>query len=323
MHVTNAYIQAALDDGLDLPALAWAGWLNSLGFTLSYPLVGTFLLLLFPDGRLPSPRWRLVGWAAAGGIFLFSLGFALLPGPYYDYEGVENPLGIEALEPILGGAIILGGVTIGASTVASAVSLVVRWRRATGVARQQLKWISWAAIMVGASFAVVAMTMATGYGESVVNDVAWTAGIAAIIAGLPVVTGIAILRHRLFDIDRIINRTLVYGLLTTMLGAAYLGLILASNSVVTGAAGGDTPDLVIAGATLAVAALFQPLRRRIQRVVDRRFYRNTYDAARTINIFSARLREEVDLESLEGELRAIVRETMQPSHVSLWLRPVK
>jgi hypothetical protein len=191
---------------------------------------------------------------------------------------------------------------------AAVVSLIVRFRRSRGVERQQLKWFTYAG-------ALVLLIPLIGF---VVPSLANAAFV--LVGALPIAVGIAILRHRLYDIDRLINRTLVYGLLTAILGALYAGVVLVLGQLF-GGVGGDPPSWAVAGATLAVAALFQPARRRIQVVVDRRFNRRKYDAARTVEVFSVRLRDEVDLDTLSAELLTVVDQTMQPTQASLWLRP--
>jgi hypothetical protein len=192
----------------------------------------------------------------------------------------------------------------------AAGSLVVRFRRARGVERQQLRWVAWAAALVALTAITALASAALGLSE--VLD--WAAGVC--VALLPLATGAAILRYRLYDLDRIVSRTLAYGLLTVLLGGGYAGVVLGLGQLL----GRDSP-LVVATATLAVAAAFQPARRRIQAVVDRRFNRRRYDAARTIQAFSARLRQQVDLDTLTAELLGVVEQTMQPASVSVWLRP--
>ena len=192
----------------------------------------------------------------------------------------------------------------------AAGSLVVRFRRAQGVERQQLRWVALAAALV--SLAAMVILAALAVGTPVL--IGWVAGIC--VATLPLAIGAAILRYRLYDLDRIISRALAYGLLTVLLGGGYAGVVLGLGQFL-----GRSSSLAVAGATLAVAALFQPARRRIQRAVDRRFNRRRYDAAQTIATFSARLRDEVDLDTLTAELLAVVEQTMQPTRVSLWLRP--
>jgi hypothetical protein len=194
------------------------------------------------------------------------------------------------------------------------VSMVLRLRRASGVQRQQLKWLAYAAVLL-ASYYLLAFLYTRGTIRSVppVIDTA-VSGLGLVV--VPAAIGVAVLRYRLYDIDRLINRTLVYGLLTLLLGGGY-----AAVALVLGQLAGQDSSLAVAGATLAVAALFQPARRRVQAVVDRRFNRRRYDAARTVEAFSARLRDEVDLDTLSAELLAVVDQTVQPTRAALWLRP--
>jgi hypothetical protein len=224
---------------------------------------------------------------------------------------VDNPIGLAGV-PIpetstVGGALV--GL-LGAGIIAAVSSLVMRFRRSQGVERQQLKWVVYAGVLL-------VLTIPVGeYLPATIGDVLF----GLIIAFLPVAAGIAILRYRLYDIDRLINRTLVYGLLTAILGAVYAAIVLVLGQLF-GGIGDSPPSWAVAGATLAVAALFQPARHRIQAVVDRRFNRRKYDAAKTVEAFSARLRDEVDLDTLSAELLTVADQTMQPTTASLWLRP--
>ena len=270
----------------------------------------TFIVLLFPDGHLLSPRWRPVAWCAAVGIAGAFLTTALATGPLDDYPQLDNPYAVDSpvLDPLAGLSFLL--VLIG--IVGSAVSLILRFRRARGEERQQIKWLALAG-------AVVAVTIPIGTaGYSVWGEDVSNVAMMLSVLGVPIAAGVAILRYRLYEIDVVINRTLVYGALTATLAAVYLGGVLLFQL----ALGGVTEDsnLAVAGSTLAVAALFRPARGRIQELVDRRFYRRRYDARRTLESFAARLRDEVDLTALEAELCGVVAETMQPAHVSLWLR---
>jgi hypothetical protein len=270
-----------------------------------------FVLLLTPTGSLPSPRWRWWAWVAAAAPVISLLAITLAPRPFgQPYQATENPLDLRGL----GGALLLTyqlafGVT-NLAVVAAAGSLVVRFRRARGTERQQLRWVALAAALVSATAVVVLAALAV---ESPAL-LGWAAGVC--VAILPVAIGAAILRYRLYDLDRIISRTLAYGLLTLLLGGGYVGVVLGLGQLL-----GRNSTLVVAGATLAVAAVFQPARRRIQQAVDRRFNRRRYNAARTIAAFSARLRDEIDLDTLSAELLAVVEQTMQPTQVWLWLRP--
>ena len=291
-------------------AMAWLlSWLWLPGVTLML----FFVPLYFPDGRLVSPRWRWLARVA----FLFCVGGAIYsafsPGEIQD-EGIVNPLGIEALKPVsdLLGPFVL--VVYFALLFASAASLAVRFRRSGSVERQQIKWLAFAALAIPVWFLTNAPIEAASHTLFVLMD-------ALIVSALiPAATGIAILRYRLYDIDVVINRTIVYGSLTVMLVALYFGGIVVLQRVFV-ALTGQQSTLAVVASTLAIAALFNPLRRWVQAFVDRRFYRRKYDAAKTLAAFSSRLREETDLDSLRDEVLEVVRETMQPEHASLWLRP--
>ncbi len=306
-----SYVES-FDPGKDAigPLGTLALWISGWVWILGIGPVVTLLLLLFPSGRLPSPRWRPVAVAGGGGLALVVVGNALTPGRFEDFT-IENPIGVPGAEA----ASAIGAVVLVGAALASIASLVFRYRRGRRDERQQLKWLTYAAALVGlalGSLLVVESTVSSDTTELSNTIVTGT------IAAVPVAIGIAILRHGLYDIDVVINRTLVYGALTaTLLGAYLCGVLLLqlALSPLT-----EQSDLAIAGSTLAVAALFRPARRRIQAIVDRRFFRRRYDAARTLESFGARLRDEVDLDSLNGELRAVVADTMQPAHVSLWLR---
>jgi hypothetical protein len=272
-----------------------------------------FLLLLFPDGNLPSGRWRPVAWAVlVAGAVLLIIG-VFLPGE--SVGPFENPLGVGG---VVGEAIVFISVAvvfvIFVALILSALSLVFRYRRAGGIERQQLKWFAYAAVLFGGSFI---------FGGFLGQDLpgVWDALFETVtFVPLYVAVGVAILRYRLYDIDLLINRTLVYGSLTATLVALYLGgIVLLQRLFVV--LTGEESTLAVVASTLVIAALFSPLRRRIQSFIDRRFYRRKYDARKTLEAFSAKLRDETDLEALNDELVRVVRETMQPAHVSWWLRP--
>ena len=271
------------------------------------------MLLLFPDGRPPSPRWRLVAWGAALGIAGCVVGYALEAGPLEDFPQIANPYGVDG--PVVGMVGVTGSIVAAGALVASAVSLIVRMRHARSEQRQQIKWLAYGGTVVVGTICVGGLINLWNVPVSiVVSNVA--------LLGLPVFTGIAIVKHHLYDIDLLINRTLVYGSLTTMLVAVYVGGIVLSQRVFVGLTGHEElPQLAIVASTLLIAALFAPLRRRIQATIDRRFYRRKYDAAKMLSVFSARLREETDLSTLSDDLVGVVKETMQPEHVTLWLRP--
>jgi hypothetical protein len=292
-----------------LPGRMWAALLPNLAWVVAIPLGATLLLLLYPTGRPPSPRWRPVLWAAVVATLLAVVAWALAPGPMEYLPGVDNPLGVEQAGRVLDLIARVAFVVIVAALFAAAGSLIARWRHARGVERQQLKWLAYAAAML------VVVTLLTDFFPRGLYGVVAT----AMTLLFPLATGIAVVRYRLYDIDRLINRTLVYGLLTALLGGVYAATVLVLGQVF-GGVGKDPPSWAVAGATLAVAALFQPARRRIQRAVDRRFNRRKYNAVKTVEVFSARLRDEVDLDTLSAEVLAVVDQTMQPTLASLWIR---
>jgi hypothetical protein len=308
-----------------LPAGSWLAWLAYWTFNLTLPALA-LLLLLFPDGRVPSPRWRVVPWllgVAVAGVTVWSM---LQPGPIdLSVVKIANPAGVAALDDPAIQALgnvpgILAFLTLFVGSVACAMAPFVRRRRAEPIERQQLKWLAFVAAASG--LAGAAGFLLAGFGNNaaaVLGGLLLLLALVGVAVGIPVAVGLAILRYRLDDIDRVITRTLVYGLLTAVLGLGYAGVILALGQVF-GGVGGNPPSWAVAGATLAMAALFQPLRQRIQHAVDRRFNRRRYDTARTIEAFSARLRDQVDLDTLTDELLAVIDQTMQPTQASVWLR---
>jgi hypothetical protein len=287
-----------------------------------------FALLVFPTGGLPSPRWRPVAvlGTVLAGVVLAGLVVTprpvALPAPGGTSLTFPNPLGIESLKPFRS-LFSLAGASAGLSVVsvllfgAVFVALLVRYRSGDPVRRQQIKWLVFLAVVAMLCQLVGALSTAgCGCDQTPLSLVTGLAtGLIAVI-GIPAAITIAILRYRLYEIDRIINRALVYGLLTAILAGVYVGLAVGLGSL----AGSNTNSLVIAGSTLVVAALFQPARRRIQAIIDRRFYRRKYDAQRTLEQFSARLRDQVDLDELHSHLLAVVDETVRPASMSLWLR---
>ena len=289
-----------------------AAWFSSWSWTLLVYLPTSFLLL-FPDGRLPSPRWRPVAWCAVLGLIGFLAGYTLEPGPLEDFPQIMNPYGVASL--ILEAVAVAGAILASASMVASAISLIVRMRRAGRAQHQQIKWLAYGgALAVGAVF--VGGVISVWIGE--VGFALTSIG----LLGVPIFTGVAITRYRLYEIDIVINRTLVYGALTAALVAVYFGGVATLQSLFRALTGQEElPQLASVVSTLLIAALFNPLRRRIQRFIDRRFYRRKYDARKTLEAFSAKLRDATDLDALNDELVGVVTETMQPAHVSLWLRP--
>jgi hypothetical protein len=288
-----------------------AAWFATWLWILLVCVPTSFLLLLFPDGRLPSPRWRPVAWCAGLGISSFVAGYALDAGPLEDFPQIANPYVIDS--PVVGVVRVAAGFVVAGSIVASAVSLVIRLRRAGSEQRQQIKWLAYGgAVVVGTLFVAGFISIWSVTVSIVIISVA--------LLGLPISTGIAIARHRLYDIDILINRTLVYGTLTATLALVYVGSVVSLQAALRVLTGQESALAVVAS-TLAIAALFNPLRRRVQGFVDRRFYRRKYDAAKTLEAFNARLRDETDLNALSNDLVGVVRGTVQPTRVSLWLRP--
>ena len=295
------------------PATTYTAWFADWVSVASPGLIG-LAFLLFPTGRLLSRRWRPVAWVCGLAMVPVVAHYALAPGPIDEFPSLDNPLGWEParfvgeLDPDLFIVPILG---------CAVVAVLVRLRRSRGVERQQLKWFAWSAALIAGFLPVGTVAAALDVDGETAEYVAGFV-FAVLLCGLPVSAGIAILRYRLYDIDVVIKRTLIYGTLTVSLVATYLVLVLAIRLALSPVTGDS--DLAVAASTLAVAALFRPLRTRIQAVVDRRFYRARYDAGRTLETFAVRLRDELDLEALGADLRTVVAETMQPAHVSLWLR---
>jgi hypothetical protein len=292
-------------------ALAVFGvWANAWYWYLLLALILIYLPLLFPDGRLLSRRWLpvavLPGIGVAGIAVLGALA-ETLRGQTFDYR-IDNPIGIEGLGyvedlPVFAAA----GGALAVGTIGAVLSVAIRFHRSRGIERQQLKWFLFAATPIVA-FAMV------DYLPDVVDGLVF----AWVLVGLPAAIGIAVLRYRLYDIDVVINRALVYGALTASLVLTYLGGVVSLQYIFRAFTGGES-QLAVVVSTLAIAALFNPLRRRVQAFVDRRFYRRKYDAAKTLEAFSSRLRDETDLDALRDHLVGVVRETMQPAHTSLWL----
>ena len=305
-------------------ALAIVGaWTANWYWFLMLALALIYLPLLFPDGRLLSRRWLpvavLAGIATLGIVLLRAL-VDPLPVNEVPSRGIANPIGIEGLRkiedlPIFGVSETLFLVV---AFVGAAASVVVRFRRSRGVERQQMKWFAYVTVVfVGGS--ILASTIGEATGVRWLEEISFWLSMVALV-GLPIAVGVAILRHRLYDIDIIINRTLVYGPLTAMLVLVFLGGVVSLQDAFRALTGQES-QIAIVASTLAIAALFNPLRKRVQAFVDRHFYRKKYDARKTLEVFSAKLRDETDLEALNKELVGVVRETMQPAHVSLWLRP--
>src|SRR5215207_222407 len=315
-HFSAEYaIYALLSRPNSLPAgeaMAWTSyWILPVIIGLS-----VFYLLLFPTGLLPSRGWRPLAWLTVAFVFVGVISGAFSTGPVEGLGPIRNPLGIDGFPNVYGAVLdIMAPVLL----VAAAASVFMRLRYAIGVESQQIKWFAYAAAatVIGLSLAYVIPTM--------IDTPLWfeRAGYAVLIAvipAIPISIGIAILRYRLYDIDVVINRTLVYGSLTAILVAVYFGRIVVLQRLFV-VLTGETSTLAVVASTLVIAALFNPLRRRIQSFIDWRFYRRKYDAAKTLEAFSTKLREATDLDALSVDLVGVVRETKQPAHVSLWLRP--
>jgi hypothetical protein len=298
-----------------LPAGEVAAWIATW---VVYPADGllAYLFLLFPNGRPLSPRWRPLLWINGILIVANIIVRALTPGPIVGLEGIRNPLGIEGYG---GGLEFVGQLlfyVVDVLVLVSVVSVYLRLRHATGTTRLQIEWLAYAAALLGI------VVMVSLVGDLLFGGFGWWLFLVVIVAflGLPLSIGVAVLRYRLYEIDIIINRTLVYGALTLMLVVVYLGGVVGLQRLLSPLTG-ESNQLATVASTLMVAALFNPLRRRVQAFIDRRFYRRKYDAAKTLEAFATKLREETDLDSLNAELITVVRETMQPEHASLWLRP--
>jgi hypothetical protein len=304
--LAGAYVDRGLvrDPG-SVPGANWAAWAEAVVWHPAFGLLA-FLLLLFPHGRLPSRRWRPFAWVTVAVYLAMALSAAFSPAAVHLYYPQATPpvrLPVAPAADIAFGVLLLGQLLLLATAV---VSLVLRLRRATGEERQQVKWFVYTVVTVILLFVVTTLIIGAGY-------------LFPLFGLIPVSVAVAVFRYRLYDIDRLINRTLVYGLLTALLAGVYAGGVFLLGALLDPAVGES--ELAVAASTLAVAALFQPARRRLQALVDLRFDRRRYDAVRTVEAFSARLRDQVDLDTLSVELLGVIDQTVQPASVSLWLRP--
>jgi len=312
----STFIDVYADADPALPGAVWAAWAAQWSFV---PMVGLLLgvLLLFPDGIPVSRRWRIVGWLVGVGVAISTTGLALAPGPLPDFPLTQNPAGVAWL-------VGPGAEAVGAvgwllwllALPASAASLIVRFRRSVGDTRQQLRWLVYA----GSLFGLAATTSSIVYEASGVARAAVDVGFVLAIALIPVAVAVAVLKYRLYELDRIVSRTLAYGLLTALLAGVYVAAILVLQTGVRLLTGETNNSVVVATSTLAVAAVAGPARRRSKEAVDRRFNRRSYDAATTLQTFGARLGSRADLESVSADLLGVVREAMQPASVALWVR---
>jgi hypothetical protein len=307
-----------------LPAASAVASVSGWAWAPPVALTGVFLLLVYPDGRLAGSRWRPVAWICGTAVAIGIVVDVLMPGPMTDlgFPHHQNPFGVEELGPILR-ALEASVIAIPLGTAAAVASLVVRFRRAGRVERLQIKWLAAAGTFSGVLYALAlcsaAVFAAAGRPQpgvdAVILDV-WFATLSLI----PAAIGVAVLRYRLFEIDVIIRRTLIYAALVASLGLLYLGGVTVAGALLRGVTG-SSGTLAVTASTLAVALAFQPLRAVIQRIVDRRFYRSGYDARAAVDALGERLREQIDLDALRGELLAVVAGTVQPAHASVWLRP--
>ncbi|HEX2348484.1 MAG TPA: hypothetical protein VHI51_08615 [Ktedonobacterales bacterium] len=312
---SGGYLDYGVMTGHPLPASGFVDWLGNVIWPQNIAL-GLLLVLFFPTGRLPSPRWRWLLWAGVAGMALNLLSSAFMPG-VYSGETTSNPIGIPALAPLLGVVGLIANVLITALALGALAAVFLRFWRSQGIERQQMKWFA-----LGIAILVAAITLNLLLVPD--DNSGAQLGFAIGFGVLPFSIGAAVLRARLYDIDIVINRALVYGLLTATLAAVFFGLTLGAQLVVSHRVSGlgiqTQQPIVIVLSTLLIAALFTPLRARIQRLIDRRFYRHKYDSARTLARFGQTLRTEVEMEPLCDQLVGAVEETMQPAHVTLWLR---
>jgi hypothetical protein len=309
------YANRALGPG-SWPGGSWMLWVAETPSALALVLI-PLALLLFPDGRFVSARWRpLAGVSVLTALCLLAIGVA--PGRLDPSAPGPNPLGIEGARPVVDAVGVVGWVLAVVLFAAAGAATVLRLRRSTGATHQQMKWVCYAAAILGVIWAQWTVLYLLG----AMGDVMFAAElfiVAAAMAAVPVAMGIAILRYRLYGIDVIIRKTLVYAALVAILGAAYIGGVVLLSEGLRSLTGG-TGAVAVTLSTLGVAAMFQPLRRRIQHAVDRRFYRDHYDSARIVSLFNHRMRDEIDLGALETELLAVVTAALQPASVGLWLR---
>jgi hypothetical protein len=314
---TSAYaVRSTLTEG-GLPGALYVEWVSSWAWFPGVGALVTFALLLFPDGRLPSRRWRAVPYLSAALIVAVVAGMALMPGRMEPFNPSLtpsiNPFGLEGAKSLLEGLMTVAFPLVPILGLLCAASMAFRYRAAAPDQRQQIKWFAYSTVVLVAIILFEGPISAL-FGETVA-DAVFLAGMLFPSIG----AGIGILKYRLYDIDVVINRTLVYGLLTAILAATYVGIVFVLQGVL-GAVTQDS-DVAVAGSTLAVAAMFRPLRARVQAFIDHRFDRRKYDARRTLEEFSSKLRDEVDLQHLARDLSAVVNDTMQPAHVSVWFRP--
>ena len=311
---SGQYATVALSEMSWLPAGAYAAWLSTMLQSTSV-FATLFLLMLFPTGRLPSPRWRVVAWATGLAVAVFLVFLALAPGPIQNFAPAQNPFGIEAASTILAVLEAVSGWMGLVCVVAVVVSLVWRFYRSRGEERLQIKWFAYGATL-GVAVILLGDYLVPAASGRWFDAFVWTVAFLS----LPVAAAVAVLKYRLYDIDFIIRKTATYGVLTLSLAlVVYVGGVAGLQRLLSPLVG-EGNRLAAVASPLAIAALFGPLRRRIQTTIDRRFYRSRYDAAKTLESFGERLKSRTDLDALDADLLSVVRETVQPSHASLWLR---
>ena len=315
--ITSVYANFAVTpDGAALPGATFVAWLAPIGFFPSFIAILIFVPLLFPDGRYLGRRWRWVGAFGAAVVGLILAGIMFTPGPLAEYPAIVNPVGlapIDALRPLLAAASTWGFVIVAPLAIASAV---VRYRRGSTLERTQLRWFGAAA---GLTVAVLVMAFALGLqGEAAA--LAWLGGILGVTL-IPIAIGVAILRYRLYEIDRLVSRTIGWAVVTAVLVGVFATLVVSLQTVFAQLA--NESSLAVAASTLVAFALFQPVRRRVQRVVDRRFDRARYDGEKTTQAFARLVREQVEIDALARDLRAAVDGSMSPDGLALWLRTVQ
>ena len=304
---------ALVERGGALPGGEWAVWLIELALCISIGPIATYLLLVFPNGSPPSPRWRPVAWYTLSALAVWAAVTLLLFSSVGDDAGVRNPalLG-PSIDLDASGRRLFAVILLAPAAILCGAAFLHRFQSSRGALRQQLKWVAYAATIVVAFNVFLPVTFGRKPLE-IANQLSFL--------GVAIAAAVAILRYRLYDIDVLVNRTLVYGALTALLGVVYVVSVLLSQELLRSVTAGS--DIAVAGSTLLVVALFQPIRARVQEIVDRRFYRARYDAARTIDAFSARLRGDVDLDSVRADLIAAIHDTVHPAHASVWLRTSK
>jgi hypothetical protein len=304
-----------------LPGAIVFGWLASWVWVPFAALCSTFLPLLFPNGRLASRRWRPVAWLAVLSIVVVSASLAVLPGPIDNAPYLDNPLGVRGeLQDAAWAVSYVGFLLLCASIILSAAALVLRFRRSRGVERQQMKWLAAAAVFAALTLAgpgVLANIVVTGQPRNSTIKATEILTILSLMT-IPIATGVAILRYRLYEIDRVLSRTIAWAVVSALLVSVFVGVVLALQGLLASFTGGGT--LAVAASTLLVAGLAQPVARRVQAAVDRRFFRARYDAGRAADNLAQRLRAEVDLDAIRSDLAGTVIETMHPMATSLWIR---